>query len=137
MIRFDAVGVRYPRATRDALSDVSLEAVRGELTAIVGPNGSGKSTLIRALIGRVAIARGVISIDEIPVSTLAADERARRVAVVTQREDLAFALQGAGLRVDGPISASGNVARRRIQPIVHRGQRDQRGGRRPVARSSG
>ena len=93
MIRFDNVGVQYPRATRDALSDVSLEAARGALTAIVGPNGSGKSTLIRALIGRVAIARGVISIDETPVSTLAPDERARRVAVVTQREDLAFALK--------------------------------------------
>jgi iron complex transport system ATP-binding protein len=92
MIRFDTVGVRYPRATRDALSDVSLQAARGELTAIVGPNGSGKSTLIRALIGRVDVARGGISIDEIPVSTLAPDERARRVAVVTQREDLAFAL---------------------------------------------
>jgi iron complex transport system ATP-binding protein len=93
MIQFDTVGVRYPRTTRDALSDVSLQAARGELTAIVGPNGSGKSTLIRALIGRVGVARGVISIDEIPVSTLAPDARARRVAVVTQREDLAFALK--------------------------------------------
>lgn len=92
MIRFDNVGVRYPRAVRDALSEASLEATRGELTAIVGPNGSGKSTLIRALIGRVALARGRISIDEIPISALAPDERARRVAVVAQREDLAFPL---------------------------------------------
>jgi iron complex transport system ATP-binding protein len=92
MIRFDGVAVRYPRASRDALVDVSLEAARGRLTAVAGPNGSGKSTLIRALIGRSALARGRISIDGTLVSAMAADELARRVAVVTQREDLAFPL---------------------------------------------
>lgn len=90
MIRFDDVAVRYPRAVADALSGVSLESRRGALTAIVGPNGSGKSTLVRALIGRVAIARGGIQVDGADLSTLDRMALARRVAVVTQREDLAF-----------------------------------------------
>jgi iron complex transport system ATP-binding protein len=56
----------------------------------VGPNGSGKSTLVRALIRRVALASGEIRVDSQALDLLARDEFARRVAVVTQREDLAF-----------------------------------------------
>ncbi len=78
---------------------MSLEATRGVLTAVVGPNGSGKSTLVRALIGRVPLARGVIEIDAAPVTTMDRAELARRVAVVTQREELAF-----------PVSVSEYVA---------------------------
>jgi iron complex transport system ATP-binding protein len=92
MIRFDRVRVRYPKAAHDAVGGVSFEAVRGSLTAVVGPNGSGKSTLIRALIGRLPLAAGAIMIDGAAAASLPADELARRVAVVTQREDLAFPL---------------------------------------------
>ncbi|HEX3865657.1 MAG TPA: ABC transporter ATP-binding protein [Gemmatimonadaceae bacterium] len=90
MIRFTDVAVRYQRSLMDALGGVSLEAVRGALTAIVGPNGSGKSTLVRALIGRVPLARGRIEIDGAAVSSMDRALLARKVAVVTQREDLAF-----------------------------------------------
>ncbi|MDB4875962.1 MAG: transporter related protein [Gemmatimonadetes bacterium] len=92
MIRFDHVRVRYPHAFVDALADVSLEAERGALTAIVGPNGSGKSTLIRALVGRLPLQQGRIAIDDVAAASIAPDALARRVAVVTQREDLAFPL---------------------------------------------
>jgi iron complex transport system ATP-binding protein len=92
MIRYDDVLVRYPRAARDALAGVSLETHRGRLTAVVGPNGSGKSTLVRALLGRVPVAGGRVLVDGVPVETLARDTLARRVAVVTQREELTFPL---------------------------------------------
>jgi iron complex transport system ATP-binding protein len=90
MIRFDDVAVRYPRATTDALAGVSLEARRGALTAVVGPNGSGKSTLVRALIRRVALARGGVYVDDRTIASMDGAELARTVAVVTQREELAF-----------------------------------------------
>jgi len=90
MIAFDRVTIRYPGATRDATSDVSFEARRGAVTAVVGPNGSGKSTLVRALIRRVPVASGSIRLEQTPIHDVARDELARRVAVVTQREDLAF-----------------------------------------------
>lgn len=92
MIRFDDVAVRYPRSETDALSGVSFEATKGMLTAVVGPNGSGKSTLVRALIGRVALTRGTILIDGSAVAAMSRREVARRVAVVTQREELTFPL---------------------------------------------
>jgi iron complex transport system ATP-binding protein len=92
MIRFDDIGVRYARATVDALSGVSFEARNASLTAVVGPNGSGKSSLVRALIGRVPLARGQIAIDGTLTTAIPRDALARRVAVVTQREELAFPL---------------------------------------------
>jgi len=92
MIEFDDVAVRYPRATVPASAGVTLEAKRGLVTAIVGPNGSGKSTLVRALIRRIPLERGTIRIDGALASALGAPELARRVAVITQREDLAFPL---------------------------------------------
>jgi iron complex transport system ATP-binding protein len=92
MIRFQDVVVRYPRASSDALKGVSLAAERGALTAVVGPNGSGKSTLVRALIGRVALSRGAVRVDDRDTSSVDRADLARDVAVVTQREELAFAV---------------------------------------------
>jgi len=90
MIRFDDVVVRYPRASRDALAGVGFTAPRGRLTAVVGPNGSGKSTLVRALLGRAALASGQVLLDDRPIASASRADVAKRVAVVTQREELAF-----------------------------------------------
>jgi iron complex transport system ATP-binding protein len=90
VIRFEDVVVRYPRADRDALSGVGLEAPRGRVTVVVGPNGSGKSTLVRTLLGRVPLRSGRILIDDTPLTDLDRAELARRVAIVTQREELEF-----------------------------------------------
>lgn len=46
------VSFRYPGATADALSEVSVEIASNELVALLGDNGSGKSTLARVLAGR-------------------------------------------------------------------------------------
>lgn len=92
MIALRDVVVRYPRATAPALDGVTLEAVRGRVTAVVGPNGSGKSTLVRALLGRVGLAGGSVEVDGRVVDAGRRRELAMRVSVVTQREDSAFPL---------------------------------------------
>jgi branched-chain amino acid transport system ATP-binding protein len=46
-----------------ALSHVSLEVPRGEVTAVIGANGAGKSTLMRTLAGLVKPASGSASLD--------------------------------------------------------------------------
>ena len=90
MIRFAAVTVRYPRTADPAVRGVSLEAPAGRITAIVGPNGSGKSSLVRALLRRVPIAAGTITVDGDDLARLDQRDLARRVAVVPQREEPAF-----------------------------------------------
>src|SRR5689334_18323462 len=92
MIRFEHVVVQYPRASTPAVNGVSFDAPRGSITAIAGPNGSGKSTLVRALIGRVAIDGGTISVDGESVETMDRRALARRVAIVSQREEPTFPL---------------------------------------------
>jgi iron complex transport system ATP-binding protein len=86
--------VRYDGAPKPALDGMSLGAERSALTALVGPNGSGKSTLVRAMIGRVPVERGSIHIEGQDALALSRRAFARRVAVVTQRDEPAFPLLG-------------------------------------------
>ena len=92
MIVLRGVSVRYPRRAQLALEGVSLDSARGRITAVVGPNGSGKSTLVRALVGRVPLHAGVITLDGVAIGESTRRELATRVAVVTQREEPAFPL---------------------------------------------
>jgi len=92
VIAFANVSVRYRGSRVRALDDVSIAAPAGALTAVVGPNGSGKSTLVRALVGQVPLEDGTIVVEGHAVRDEARGELARRVAVVTQREEPAFPL---------------------------------------------
>ncbi|MDB4907583.1 MAG: transporter related protein [Gemmatimonadetes bacterium] len=92
MIAFAGVTLRYPGATSAAVDGVTFDAAAGRLTAVVGPNGSGKSTTVRALLGRVPIEHGSITLGGAPLGSLAREAVAARVAVVAQREDLVFPL---------------------------------------------
>ena len=47
----------------DALKGVSLDIVKGQLTAVMGPSGSGKSTLMHILAGLDRPTSGSVSID--------------------------------------------------------------------------
>jgi len=115
MIAFDRVIVRYGGASRAAVDGVSFRAPLGAVTAVVGPNGSGKSTLVRALLGRVPVEAGRISIGGDDVTVLSRREIARRVAVLVQREEPAFPLPVADYVAlgryahEGPWRATGAV----------------------------
>ena len=55
----DRVSVKYGKTV--ALSDVSLRAPAGEVTAVVGGDGAGKSTLLRCLAGSHAADSGTLA----------------------------------------------------------------------------
>lgn len=51
-----------------ALDNVSFEAQRGEILALIGPNGSGKSTILRCIAGLTTPTRGEITVDGSPAA---------------------------------------------------------------------
>ena len=85
--------VRYGRSPRPALEAVSCAVAGARLVAVVGPNGSGKTTLVRALSGLVPLERGDVLVEGRPLREWRRGELARIVAVVPQREEVAFPLR--------------------------------------------
>jgi iron complex transport system ATP-binding protein len=84
---------RYPRATRDAVTDVSLAVRDGECVALLGPNGSGKTTLLRLALGLLRPAKGEAVILGRAAALWSRGELARLVGVVPQREETPFPLR--------------------------------------------
>ena len=54
--------LRVARGGREILAGLTLQARRGELTAVLGPNGAGKTTLIRCCTGLVRPDGGRIAV---------------------------------------------------------------------------
>lgn len=54
------------------LNDISGQAIRGEIMAIMGPSGAGKSTFLDAIAGRIAKGslEGSVRIDGKPVGVI-------------------------------------------------------------------
>ena len=72
-----------------ALKDVSLEAYRGEVLALLGDNGAGKSTLVKCISGVHALDEGEILLDG-EVVALHSPAAARRAGIETVYQDLAL-----------------------------------------------
>ena len=89
-VEMEAVSARYAADDRPRLRGVDLRVAPGRITALLGPNGAGKSTLIRVASGQLTAFDGRVALLGDPIQTLASDERARRVAVVPQRSEVAF-----------------------------------------------
>ncbi len=90
MLRLDGVSYRYPGASRDALTDVSLSVGPREFHAVLGPNGSGKTTLVRIALGGLTPLVGRADVIGRSASSWPRQELARLVGVVPQREDNLF-----------------------------------------------
>ena len=54
--------LRVELGGRTVLDGLSLDAVRGEITALLGPNGAGKTTTIRCFTGLISPGSGSISV---------------------------------------------------------------------------
>ncbi|GAC1350667.1 MAG: ATP-binding cassette domain-containing protein [Ktedonobacteraceae bacterium] len=72
-----------------AITDVTLWARSGEITAIVGDNGAGKSTLIKCIAGVQAPTSGQILLGGKPVHFSSPDD-ARRAGIETVYQTLAL-----------------------------------------------
>ncbi len=76
--------VRAGYRSREVLRGIDLTLRGGERVGLIGPNGSGKTTLLRAFAGILRPWAGRVELDGVPLDTLDARTRARRIAVVPQ-----------------------------------------------------
>jgi iron complex transport system ATP-binding protein len=70
------------------LREVTLAVASGAMTGVLGPNGAGKTTLLRCLTGLCRPTGGDVRLFGEDASALAAEARARLVAVVPQELEM-------------------------------------------------
>lgn len=82
----DVLGVsyRYPGASTESLSDLSLHVAPGEMVALVGASGSGKTTLINLIPRFMNPASGALQIDGVDLRELTLTSLRRQIALVSQ-----------------------------------------------------
>jgi iron complex transport system ATP-binding protein len=86
----DARHLTLSRDRRAILTDITLSARAGEVTALIGPNGAGKSTLLAALAGDLRPDHGTIRLNGDDIATLSPRALAARRAVLTQSTEVSF-----------------------------------------------
>lgn len=83
-IRFSDVHFSYPAATIPSIRGVDLEFERGKRYGIVGPSGAGKSTLVSLLLGLLEPTGGEITVDDVPLRSIALNDWGERIGYVPQ-----------------------------------------------------
>jgi len=133
MLRADGLTQSYLSGGREltVLNDISFALEQGGFLSIVGPSGSGKTTLLGLLAGLDRAKAGRVVLDDVDLSTLSEDERARlraeRVGFVfqafqliptlTARENVQVPLELTGL--DGGARADDLLERVGLGPRGH------------------
>src|SRR6266481_1432736 len=88
LLRMTLIDKRFPGV--QALDEVDLEVLPGEIHALLGENGAGKSTLIKILSGAQQPDSGTIEIDVQKV-TMTSPHDAQRRGVVTIYQEFTLA----------------------------------------------
>lgn len=83
-IRFENVTFTYDGKTEPAVKDITLSIKKGETVAIIGPTGSGKSTLLQLMLRLFEPQKGVIYIDNIPLSEINPTDFREHIGYATQ-----------------------------------------------------
>ena len=88
LLRMSTISKRFPGV--QALSDVSLEVLPGEVHALLGENGAGKSTLLKILSGAERPDNGEIEFAGETLA-LASPHDAQRLGIVTIYQEFTLA----------------------------------------------
>ena len=82
-VKFDHVAFRY-LPEKPLIDDLSLEAKKGQIVAIVGPTGAGKTTLVNLLMRFYDIDSGAITIDGIDIREVSRENLRSNFGMVLQ-----------------------------------------------------
>lgn len=88
VLEMQGIGFVYPNGGVEALKDINLSVMPGEIVGLMGPNGSGKSTLLSILAGLNRPSQGQVRLAGKPLAHKP-DRRTRgRISLLFQNPDL-------------------------------------------------
>lgn len=90
-IELTDVSFAYSAQAPRVLDGLNVALRKGELLGVIGPNGAGKSTLVRVVAGLLAPTHGTATCMGRSIHERERDHLSRALAVVAQRDELAFA----------------------------------------------
>ena len=85
---FDKVGLTYPGAAEESLTDISFCADKGEMVGVIGGTGSGKTSLVHLIPRFYDITKGALTLGGEEVSKWNLQQLRERVGVVLQKSVL-------------------------------------------------
>ncbi len=85
-MRLEKVSAGYRGAAK--VHEVSLDFLKGNITALIGPNGSGKSTLVKAACGLLPLIGGRVILEERDAAAYKRLEWARKVSYLAQTRNV-------------------------------------------------
>ncbi|MEK6702138.1 MAG: ABC transporter ATP-binding protein [Planctomycetota bacterium] len=89
ILKGENIAFAYRRG-REVFHGLDVAFAPAAVTAVLGPNGCGKSTLLRLCLGNLTPAQGSVQLDGIDVRKWPRGQFARAVALVPQRDEMAF-----------------------------------------------
>jgi ATP-binding cassette subfamily B protein len=98
------VGFHYPGAEAPVLTNVSVVAQPGQVTAVIGSTGSGKTTLLSLIPRLFDVTSGAVLVDGVDVRDLEPDTLWGRIGLVPQKPYLFSGTVASNLRFADPTA---------------------------------
>lgn len=80
IIKSEGLAVGYQK--KAVISDISIEAIKGQVICLLGPNGAGKSTILRTLSGLLAPVKGAVFVEGTDIKKMKQKEIAKKLSLV-------------------------------------------------------
>ena len=90
------------------VNSVSFEIPKGKVLSLIGPNGAGKSTVMGMISRLIAKDSGVINFENKDLSKWKSKELAKKLAILTQHNNIQMKLTVRELVAFGRFPYSGN-----------------------------
>jgi subfamily B ATP-binding cassette protein MsbA len=108
-VTFDNVWFSYGKGDEWVLREISLDAKKGEIIALVGQSGGGKSTMVSLISRFYDVSRGSILIDGIDIRSLKLRDLMNQIALVDQETFLFNDTIAGNIRYGKPGATDGEV----------------------------
>ncbi len=93
---------------KQVVNDVKFQLPRGKVISLIGPNGAGKSTVLNIITRLIAQDSGEVLFEDVDLKKWKSKELAKKLAILTQQNNVAMKLTVKELVAFGRFPYSGN-----------------------------